>query len=221
MQRTWNVATRITHASLTHRQAPYARLPEEWSLPKGVPVVGAGTARHVSHPWSRVVARVWRDTRVAAAASRLNSRPAARLRTSDAHEAGHPFALFLASSSSCFSSPFFSIVSHPVASETEPEGLLRPVRRSSLPHSGPHRSFLFDVPWRGREGDETPSSRGTTRHSRRRSLSRPVGRLAGWLTSWLVDWLARRVRVALLWVTLTHLDLLRARWLRQDQGAWC
>lgn len=48
----WNVATRITRASLTHRQAPYARLPEEWSLPKGVPVVGAGTARHVSHPWS-------------------------------------------------------------------------------------------------------------------------------------------------------------------------
>lgn len=39
---------------------------------------------------ARAVARVWRDTRVAAAASRLNSRPAARLRTSDAHEASHP-----------------------------------------------------------------------------------------------------------------------------------
>lgn len=41
---------RITHASLTHRQAPYARPPGEWSLPEGAPVVGAGTARHVSHP---------------------------------------------------------------------------------------------------------------------------------------------------------------------------
>lgn len=53
---------RITHASLTHRQAPYARPPGEWSLPEGAPVVGAGTARHVSHPWSR---RTCGRTRVA------------------------------------------------------------------------------------------------------------------------------------------------------------
>lgn len=42
---------KITQVLFTHRLTPYAHPPIEWSLPEGAPVVGAGTARHVSHPW--------------------------------------------------------------------------------------------------------------------------------------------------------------------------
>jgi len=90
---------------------------------------GHSTARFspmvMSHVWSHAY---WRDTRVAAAASRLNSRPAARLRTSE-HEAS-PTPLHSSSSHPPAHPlpPRHPIVSHSVAraSEIEPEGLLRP-----------------------------------------------------------------------------------------------
>jgi len=236
----WNAAATQQHASRTHhlltdKLRTHAHQ-ESGHYQKGhLSSARAQNGTFLTHDSSiivaRVAARVWRDTKVAAAALRLNSRPAARLRTSDAHEANHPPPLPLLPlrvPPRLILLPFSSILPLPSLSYRTPSrALARPNRRGcSAPtnapfipttHNGPHRSSLFDVPWRGREGDETPSSRGTTRHSRRRSLNRPTGRLTGWL----VGSLAECAWQALLWVTLTHLDLLRASWLRRDQSAWC
>lgn len=131
---------------------------------------------------ARVVARVWRDTRVAAAASRLNSRPAARLRTSDAHEAGHPFALFLASSSSCF--PPLPSLSYRTPSRA------RPNRRGCSDQCAvhPYHTAAHTVHSSSTCRDAVARGMRPLRHGAplaTRADAPLAGRSAGWLADWL------------------------------------
>lgn len=167
---------RNTRILFTHRLAPYARPPTEWSLPEGVPVVGAGTARHVSHPWFSSytcisVARVSRDTVVSL--PRRDWTPDLPrdyvYPTIQRRARGAPPPL-------CHPP-----LSHPVAraNETKVVGVARPARRSSSPPSSrSRRSSRFDVPWRGRWREEDGISRVAEHHCHSRRRSRP----AGWLT---------------------------------------
>lgn len=182
----WNAAT--THRLLTDKLRTHAHQ-KSGHYQKGH--LSSARAQHgtfLTHDHvARVVARVWRDTRVAAAASRLNSRPAARLRTSDAHEASHPFALLFVSSSPCsptlpalLVSPSYRTPS--LARERDRSGGVAPTSAPFIPTT-PQRPTPF-IPFRRavtRPRRGCPTSRGTTRHSRRRYLSRPAGRLACWL----------------------------------------
>lgn len=130
---------------------------------------------------ARVAARVWRDTRVAAAASRLNSRPAARLRTSDAHEASHPFALPPASSSY----PAFPYRA-PSRARARPNRRGCSDQRAVHPYHTPAAhtvhpsSTCRDAAARGMR----PPRHGAPLATRADAplAGRPAGRLAGWLT---------------------------------------
>lgn len=165
----------------THRLAPHARPLTELSLPEGAPVVGAGTARHVSHPWfSSYTCRSPAYNATPEYRYRVETElPTCRETTYIRRRARGESLPHL------FTSPYHRI---PSRARARPAGVARrstpPSRsRRSSPPRRSRRSSRFDVPWRGREG--VGISRVAEHHCHSRRRSRPA--------SWLADWLADRL----------------------------
>lgn len=171
----------------THRLAPHARPLTELSLPEGAPVVGAGTARHVSHPWfSSYTCRSPAYNATPEYRYRVETElPTCRETTYIRRRARGESLPHL------FTSPYHRI---PSRARARPTGVARrstpPSRsRRSSPPRRSRRSSRFDVPWRDADarGMESPASRSTTV-----TRADAPGRPAGWLADWLADRLYAR-----------------------------
>lgn len=223
----WNAAACIAHASLTHRQAPYALPPGEWSLPEGAPVVGAGTERYVSHPWpwygstcdrTRVTRHEGSRCRVETELPTCREATYIRRARGESPLRAPPRLILL---------PFSPILPLPSLSYRTPSrARARPNRRGCSDQRAVHPYYIAAHTVHPSSTCRDAASRGMRppRHGApltTRTDAPLAGRLVGWLAGWLLDSLAECAWQALLWVTLTHLDLLRASWLRRDQSAWC
>lgn len=152
----------------THRLAPYARPPIEWSLPEGVPVVGAGTARHVSHPWFLLY-----TCRSHACDATLEYRCRVETELPTCRET--TYIPSRARGESLSPLLFTSLLSYPAA-RARATGVAR------HPHCAPVAPFIplrRAVTRRGHEGDKISRVVEHHCHSRRRSRS------AGWLAGCL------------------------------------